>query len=978
MADAPATTVPRVFGIPPGADFPEHLAHGLIARLRDEPPEALARVTIYLTTQRLRRRLRAAFITRGATFLPRMRLVGEISADPLLGAGVAAVSGLERRLELAVLIRKLLDVAPDLAPHHALYDLADSLAALLAEVQSEAVPPGTLGALDVGDHAAHWGRAQRFLTLIERFLAPDARPDGEGMLRRATTALIYRWQEAPPPDPVIVAGSTGSRGTTLLLMQAVAALPRGVIVLPGFDVDLPGAVWATLTTPAPLEDHPQFRHARLAQRLGIDAASIRPWSTAPPPAPGRNALISLALRPPPVTDQWISDGPALGPLAPLADGMTLIEAPDLRAEAQAIALALRDAVAADRRAALITPDRNLARRVSAALDRWRIRPDDSAGQPLNQTPPGRLLRMISRAMGRPLPADELLALLKHPLAFAGDGNERGNHLLMTRELELSLRRRGPAFPDAEALAAWAEARNETFAVPWAHALGAFLAALGPDDAAPLGALIARHRALAEMLARGGGGNAEALWARAAGAEALATMEEFAAAAPDGFLLTPADYAGLLDGVLSRRQVRDAVTTDERIEILGTQEARAQGADVVILAGLNEGVWPADPPADPWLNRRMRKEAGLLSPERATGLSAHDFQIAAGAEHVIFSRALRDAEAETVPSRWLNRLVNLMNGLDANGGVAALAAMRTRGAALMARARAVERPLPLAPAARPSPMPPVAARPRHISLTGVERLIRDPYAIYAQMILRLRPLAPLRALADARLRGEVLHRVPERLLRRGLPDTGAVDLLLAITDEVLAESVPWAAARALWRARMAEIAASFIAHLREKGGTPVVLERKYEVAIPDLDFRLIGRPDRIDIMDDGSPRIIDYKTGKLPSHRQQEQFTKQLHLAAVMAMLGAFPGIRDPSPVHIAYVALASGMKRSNDTLSRADIERALDEFRRLVRAYLDESRGYTSRRAVFETRFRGDYDDLARHGEWDATSPPAPEPVGRT
>lgn len=966
----------RVFGLPPGADFATRLAQGIRNRLRGSEPESLARVTVFVNTQRLRLRLRDALMQHGATFLPRLRLVTEISIEPTLTDSPAIVSPLGRRLELAALIGRLLQVEPDLAPSSALYDLSDSLAKLMAELKAEGVSPDRLAALDMGGHAAHWARSRKFIDLVARFFGPDVSPDAEARLRQAVESLGEAWQRNPPEEPVIIAGSSGSRGTTRMLMRTVLSLPQGALVLPGFDFHLPEAAWRAMDAKPALEDHPQYRYRHLMQEFGLSSGQIQPWDDLLAPAPERNRLFSLALRPAPVTDQWINEGPGLGDLTPLAEHMALIEAPDPRTEAVTIALALRQALGEGKRAALITPDRDLARRVAAALDRWHIRPDDSAGMPLGQSPPGRLLRLIARAMGERLAVDDCLALLKHPLAFTG--TDRGQHLLLLRELELSLRRRGPALPDRAALGQWAtewqRKHPDSLAPLWADRVGALLDALADTTTAPLSELIAHHQALAQSLSAGTGEGSGKLWEGEAGEAALSAMGELAREAPDGFTLPLADYASLIDGVFGAGLVRETFAAERRIEILGIQETRAQAADLVILGGLNEGIWPEQPPPDPWLNRRMRLEAGLLLPERRIGLAAHDFQMAAAAPEIILSRALHDSEAETVPSRWLNRLTNLLNGLEP-GGQRTLSAMRARGEALIAAAGAIERPVPAQPAARPSPQPPVAARPRRLSLTRIETLIRDPYAIYAQYVLKLRALPPLHPLADARLRGEVLHKVPERLLLQPLPNRDAA-LLMRITDEVLAESVPWPAMRLLWRARMAEIAEPFIQALLNDGGQPISLEKTYEVAIPGLDFHLVGKPDRLDLMEDGRLRIVDYKTGTLPSAKQQESFAKQLHLAAVMASLGAFPEVGRQQSARIVYLALNREMKKIASDLTAQDIIHTLDEFHRLIAAYDTRTQGYTARRAVFETRFRGDYDDLARHGEWDGTTPPEPEEVG--
>ncbi|WP_225028329.1 double-strand break repair protein AddB [Xinfangfangia pollutisoli] len=963
---------PRLFALAPGADLPASLAAGLRQRLSGQPPEAMAGVTVFLNTQRLRRRLRDCLTETGATILPRLRLVTELGSDPLLSGTALPVSPLGRRLELAVLVERLLRAEPGLAPRSALFDLADSLAGLMDEMRAEAVPPERVIGLDVAQHAAHWARVQGFVGLVARFFGPSAAPDAEALLRAATEALIARWQAAPPQGPVIVAGSTGSRGTTALLMRAVAHLPQGALLLPGFDLDQPETVWAGMEDALTHEDHPQYRYRRLLDTLGLDRSAVRDWG-APPPDPARNRLISLALRPAPVTDQWIAEGPSLPDLAQATGRITLIEAPGPRQEALAIALRLRQALEQGQSAALLTPDRELTRRVTAALDRWGILPDDSAGIPLQHAPPGRLLCLIGRGLGRRLAVDELLALLKHPLAFSG--GDRGQHLLLSRELELHLRRKGPAFPDAGFLTAWAAARD---AAPWGLSLAGLLDGIAAAAPAPLADLAAHHRALAEALAGGETGGSGGLWEKQAGAEALAAMEDLARESPEGFALSPADYAALAEAVIARRAVRDSLGRDPRLQILGPQEARIQGADLVILAGLNEGIWPARPAPDPWLNRKMRAESGLLLPERRIGLSAHDFQIAAAAPEVVLSRASRDAEAETVASRWLNRLTNLLSGLAATGGPQALAAMKARGDALLALAAQVETPAPLPAAPRPAPRPPLALRPQRLALTAIERLIRDPYAIYAAHVLRLRPLPPLRALADARLRGEVLHRVPETLLRQGLPPdpAQAAEALLRITAEVLAQDVPWPGMRAVWQARMAQIALPFAEMLLAEGGSPAVLERQFEVTLPDLGFTLVGKPDRIDLLADGAIRIVDYKTGTPPSKDQQKHFAKQLDLAALMAALGAFPGIEGISRVQTQYVGLKPGLKVEARLLGPEDIDLIRQELTALILAWRDPARGYVSRRAVFGQRDGGDYDDLARFGEWDMTATPAPEDVG--
>ncbi|MCA3486647.1 MAG: double-strand break repair protein AddB [Rhodobacter sp.] len=962
---------PRVFAQPPGADFPAALVAGLQARMAGRPPEAMAQVTLYLNTTRMRRAVRDVLAARGAAFLPRLRLV----TDPV--AGPPAVSPLRRRLELSQLILRLLEAQPDLAPRTALYDLSDSLVRLMDEMQDEGVSPDALAALDLSDHSAHWKRTQDFLGIIAPFFGASDPADQMTAQRRAVQALAAGWAVAPPPHPVIVAGSTGSRGTTALLMQAVAALPQGALVLPGFDFDMPEHVWSGMTDALTAEDHPQFRFRRLLDHLGLEPTAVRLWSE---PAPRRavDRLVSLSLRPAPVTDQWLTEGRSLPDLCQVTAHLTLVEAPGPRAEASAIALILRQAAEQGRSVALITPDRMLTRQVTATLDRWGIVPDDSAGTPLALSAPGRLLRHVAALFGRALTPEALLTLLKHPLTATGA--DRGNHLRLTRDLELRLRRSGPAFPDGAALRDWAGGQRDAAATGWADWIAAVIDGTGDVGTRPLQDHVAHHLALTERLARGAGGaGTGGLWLREAGQAAWDATQALAREAAHGGPLSPADYANLFAAVLAQDDVRDAVQGHPGVKILGPREARECRADLVILGGLNDGSWPGLPQPDPWLNRQMRKSAGLLLPERQIGLSAHDYQQAIAAKEVVLSRSMRSAEAETVPSRWINRLVNLMEGLPERSGPQALAAMKARGAAWLALAAAIDRPAAPVPAAlRPAPRPPVAVRPRELPVTAIRTLIRDPYAIYARYILRLRPLDPLRPAPDALMRGSVLHAILERFVTGRGPETlaEARARLMFIADTVLAEQVPWPAARRLWHARLDRAADAFL--LREAGsvGQPVLIETKGSITLPALDFCLTAKPDRIDEYPDGTLHILDYKTGTPPTAKEQKLFDKQLLLEAAMAERGAFETIGARRVARISYVGVNAAAKVESTEITPDLLARVWGDLHRLVGQYLSPGQGYASRRAVFKARVPGDYDHLARFGEWDMTDSPMPGDVG--
>ncbi|MCI2394704.1 double-strand break repair protein AddB [Aliiroseovarius sediminis] len=974
---------PRIFATPLGVDFPQALVDGLLSRTTGASPDALARVDVFVNTSRMRTRVQSLFD--GQTrFLPRIRLITDLARDPALHEVPPPVAPLRRRLELRQLIAALIAREPDLAPKAAAFDLADSLADLMDEMHSEGVHPRALQSLDVGDMSEHWARSLKFIALVEQYFEDDAResPDIETRQRMVIEATIAKWRDTPPDHPILIAGSTGSRGTTALLMDAVATLPQGAVILPGFDTDMPARTWGELNDAMTAEDHPQYRFAKLLKRAGVGPTEVQMWTNSSPPAPDRNRLVSLALRPAPVTDQWQTEGKAFQGITTATDDLTLIETRTPRDEALAIAAVLRRSVEDGVPIALITPDRNLTRQVTAALDRWRIEPDDSAGRPLALSAPGRFLRQTAQLLCDDTSAEVLLALLKHPLTHSTPGS-RGDHLRWTRDLELQVLRGRYAPPSAEAITEWADRfAEEPARAAWALWVGeTFLNQTQPGER-DLTALVDAHLALSQRIAQGttAEGTGE-LWEKTAGRKALETVTDLAENARYGGILTASAYRDLLLSVLNSGVVRDPVTPHPGVMFWGTLEARVQGADRVILAGLNDGTWPELPGADPWLNRKMRLDAGLLLPERRIGLAAHDFQQAIATKQVFLSRATRDEDSETIPSRWLNRLCNLLGGMSAEGKQA-LDDMRARGAVWADLATRLDAPTKvIQPEPRPSPAPPVSARPNTLSVTGVTKLIRDPYAVYADKVLHLRPLDPVRLQADARIRGTVLHAVFERYVSNADPTadpTFEVARLMDIATEVLEENVPWPATRILWHARIGRVADWFVAEERTRRATADNLANEVwgEVTFDDPGFTLRAKADRIDRQHDGLLAIYDYKSGEPPSDKMQKHYDKQLLLEAVIAKLGGFRDISASPVASIAYIGLTP-KKTMQVALTAPDVDAVQAELLDLIRAYHAPDQGFTARRAVHKQRFDGDYDHLARFGEWDDSAEPVTVRVGQ-
>ncbi len=960
------------FALPSGTDFCRGVVEGLMARAAGRPPEALPAVTIYVNAGRTLNTLRSAFDAHaqqhGPLLLPRLRLISDLGGD-LPGERAAPLG---RVLDLGNLVSRLIARDPGLGAGQSVPELAQSLSDLMGEMQQEGCDASALLRIDPREHAAHWQRSLQFLHIAAGFYLTDPAVDGAARQRRIAETLAAAWAmgQQLPDGPVLAVGSTGSHGATRLFLRAVAALPMGAVILPGYDFDQPESVWSGLTEGA--EDHPQSRLAALRD------GGVKPW--VPVTTDPRNQLISLALRPAPVTDQWIAEGPSLPDLTRPTAGLTLIEADQPQEEAEAIAVLIREAVERGQPTRLFAADRGLVRRVDAALDRWDLSLDDSAGAPLHLSSPGLFLRHVAGLFGQKLAIDKLLTLLKNPVTATGA--DFGNSLRHTRDLELRLRRHGPAFPDAESLRDWG-ARGDDSRKIWADWLAEALdlVDIAATDTAPrpVPDRLADHLRLAEWLAAGPGGTVadSRLWEDVDGHTARAAMAHLADHADRAQPMGPGDYADLIHSQLSAQAVRARDRGHPLIRACGPREARTEAnisdGALIILAGLNEGGWPQALPPDPWLSRAMRAQAGLNLPERQIGLSAHDFQQAIAAPQVVLTRARRDADAETIPSRWLNRLTNLMSGLPERGGPQALAAMRQRGAHWLGIARQLAQPrFRTDPAPRPAPIPPAPAF-ADISVTQVKTLIRDPYAIYAGKVLGLRPLDPLRPEPGAALRGQVLHKVSERLLTPPPgPDTSVEalrDRFLAITRAVLAEDVPWPAARAFWQARMERIANQIARDevRRLQAGRPLVVETTHSLPVPGLDLKLTAKPDRIDQLGEGAAaHVYDYKSGKPPSDKEMEHFDKQLLLEAAMVEKGAFPSLGPLGVDGVSYIQLGGEGATFARKFSAEAAEETWQKFILLARHYLRHGRGFTARRALQKAGDVSDYDHLSRFGEWGA------------
>lgn len=971
---------PAVFTIPARFAFVDVLARGILAEAGDDPL-ALTRITVLLPTRRACRSLREAFLRlSGGTpvLLPRMMPLNDLDEEDALFSGFAAADTLEaippaiaplkRQLFLARLIqsRRVAGRTPHL--EEAL-QLATELARLIDQVQTEQLDFARLKTLVPDNYAEHWKETLAFLEIVTRLwpdvLAADGTVDPVTHRNKVFAAQAAAWT-AQPPGPVIAAGSTGSVPATADLLLAIARMPEGCVVLPGLDQTLDEEGWGALD-----ETHPQYGMKELLARLGLAREDVRPWPGTQSPETVRERLISEAMRPAATTEGWRAL-PSIGEGA--IAGLARVDCPGAREEAEVVSFIMREALETpELTCALVTPDRRLAERVTAELKRWKIDIDDSAGRSLDRTPVGTFLRLTAEMVAGEFAPVPTLAACKHPLAAAGLDDVVFRSATRAAE-RFVLRGPRPAagLESLKALAANAK-HFEREILGWIARLescfAGFTAVMQKADVAldeVLNAHMEAAEAFAETPEKPG---ALRLWAGDAG-EALAAfaaeLAHYGSAVPR---FDPRHYPAVLNALLTGQVVRPKFGRHPRLAILGPLEARLQRFDVLILSGLNEGTWPGDAPADPWMSRPMRQDFGLPSPERRVGLAAHDVAQALCAPRVVMTRAVKSEGTPTVPSRWLMRLEQVIKAAGLRE------TWRAANAPWLAWAKELSHPAQFTAAKPPAPRPPVAARPRKLSVTQIETWMRDPYGIYAKCILGLEALPDLDQDASLADYGSLTHKALQDFITAypsgPLPDD-AEAMLCKIGRRLFDTGTVRPAVMAFWWPRFERIAAWFVAHERTRRD---VLKRAHverggrlEIAGPGGVFTLTAKADRIDETSNGLV-IIDYKTGSVPSPRMvQAGFSPQLPLEAAMALAGAFQGIPRAPVDEISFWHLHGRKDGGDADAVKGDAaelaKNAHEGLAKLIATFDDPATPYEARPNPETAPAYSDYLHLARVKEW--------------
>jgi ATP-dependent helicase/nuclease subunit B len=985
----------NIFTIPPSSPFASTLAAGLLAQVGSDT-EKLSEYLILLPTRRACRTVQDAFLRENdgkPILLPRLQAIGDIDAEELFLSGhlvdgesimeiKPAISSLRRQILLSKLIAGLPEFTK--SPRQDLA-LAGALGQLMDQIYTEDLNLSDLPRIvDRDAFAEHWQITVDFLTILSehwpKILEKEGAIDAADRRNRLINALNTYWQASPPDYPVLSAGTTGSIPATASLLKTIMGLPQGSIILPGLDTYMSDEGWQAIE-----EGHPQTTLKNLLADLECNRKDVAIWPHIKKPDEAKEKLISDVMLPATATDKWAQHEDKPDALSGILKNTKRYDCATPEEEAALISIILRETLEEKTKtAALITPDRNLARRVAMHSRRWNIIIDDSGGTPLHKTPLGvYLMSAVKMAQDNLHPAS-LLAFLKHDMC-RGAGFK--NFRQVVRLLDYGLlrgKRPGPGFDGLRA-------RYDAYLKDDKHRLkpdpvtlelinhlepilSPFLEMM-QDGFHKFGDMLQAHIETAEQMAAGAGLDGKLLWSGEEAEKIASLLAELETLSGDMPSLNGNNYCEIFETFLSREVIRPKYGTHPRLAILGQLEARMVQADRVILAGLNEGIWPPAPDADPWMSRPMRNDFGLPVPERAITLAAHDFVQGFCSAEVFLTRSERNDGAPTVPARWLQRLDTYLEakGLDKNS---------IRGGAHTVYLDYLNEAAMLEPLQRPAPTPPFESRPDKLSVTQIETWMKDPYAIYARHVLDLNKLEPLDKQVDAAEKGSLLHEVLQKFIEKhdhNIEAAGADDFITIAKDYLAKkneEDYEWN----FWLPRLMRLAEWYLPFEQnwQKKADFKGAELTGKVTFEDnlkRPFTLRCRADRIDQMKAGGMALIDYKSGGTYSVKKiLSGELPQLPLEAMILNQDGFAesGIRGKQACYVGYWKLTGG----RDAGSNIDVS---DEHK-LCEAIKKTREGFLNLLWVFENedvpyyaiprldnppRFN-DYEHLERVKEWAA------------
>lgn len=959
----------NIFNIAQSCSLVDVLAKKFSRIYADNPLE-LANVLFLLPNRRACVSLRDAFVRDNGlkpSILPQIVPIADADEDEIFLNGSAnsevlrqlppAIDNYERLfLFTRLIISKPAEYGlPEMTFAQA-FALAQDLAKLMDVFYNEQLSFDGLKNLVPEQYAVHWQETLNFLQIISKYWPQILQERGLCDMVNRKNALLKAqaeiWQNNKPSGQVVAAGITALFPGLKQLLKTIKNLPNGEIYFYGLDKQLEDEAWEQID-----ESHPQYELKQLLEFLQISRFEVK--DAVKPHNAAREKLVSEMMRPALSTLEWRSLSADSLP-SEATENLHLITTEDMGQEASAIAVIMRDTLnTASKTAALVTTDRNLARRVAAELERWQIKIDDSAGKPLHLTPVGIYLRSILEVLEADFSDSSVLALLKSP--FIRLNSDLASVRCRVRDYELALRT--PAYSGIkkeipEKLLQDVVLLKQTIRP---------LAELYANPQADFTALLQTHLQVAEALSgsKNGGGD-KVLWRGDDGRKAAALFSKVLPQLKVLEQIDPKQYAAVLTRLMATETVRPLYGTHPRLKILGPIEARFNQYDVVIVGEVNEGVWPVLPSSDPWMSRPMKKDFGMPLPEKAIGVMAADFCQLMCAPEVYLTRAKRVTGTPMNKSRWLLRLETVLKAY----GKEAETLLDYKYTSL---ARLQDTPAVQDKIVVPAPKPPIESRPRRLSASWLERLICDPYSVFAAKILRLKQLdAPDKDLSFADY-GNLIHGILEEFntkFPQELPSDAREQLINIGLNKFQSAEIS-AELRAFWWPSFVKTVDWVLA--QEAICRPDIkqiyneVEGQMEFAAPAGPFIAEARADRLNFNKDGSIDIIDYKTGSIRSNKQVHAgYAPQLPIEGLIAASGGFS--KNGRKIPTGKVNKLSYWRLGNKITEITETDKVLAQTRenlqKLISAFDFETTPYLARPNPKYVPKYSEYDHLERIKEW--------------
>lgn len=856
-----------------------------MAALTHDNPLALIHHTLFLPTRRSARAFEkclAAHTEHGLFSPPRIIALTDFPPEAFDCEQSAILpTATERHLLMVELLRgKHFDAL--LGEQKSLPQLLSHASALLDQIDELflfEVPQDNLSSLVRHDLPQNQIQALRVLHQVYSEWEPFLKRQG---FCDPTQMRVVRYREyiktlRDYPHPVIALGIEAAYGFVRDLLKAIMKTRGGAVILGGPE---DGELSRRDSEKA---HHPDFHLNRLLESMGCERSTLS-FINSTKEHPRRLLLEGVFQNHTNVTTS--------GPLKEEeTKNLFLLESGTLFEEAEAITLMMAEAVVDPlKTVALVTTNQTLTAYVMALLERFGIKADHSKAHAFRSTPLGRLLLLVASFLVSPYSPVTLLSLLKHPYVSLDQG--RLSVLALARFLENNVMRTDRMV----------RGERDLFIKTMPEGEKALLTKLlnmkergqnllhGKEPTSLAQALLLLQSSLEELCFKTTLEGIGSIYDTPEGEKFKGWIASVMVSPLGKTTLEMQHFPSILRELMDAIPVSKAWGYHPRVFILGPLETRLLSFDRVILADFNEGRWPRKSSDAVWMNQRMRQDVGIVSDVIQMSQEADDLRALLSLKEVFITRALRVDGSPSVPSRWLLRLQAFCT--QKNVQLSSVDHYKEWARLIWHEPLKKVNPL-LRPLEKPMALPPLGARPKRLTISGLNLLKRNPYAFYVNSILKLNALKPLIHQLDALQFGVRLHQVLADALI--LEDSGSRlthDVLNALGGRIFASYTSSPLWRYFWQHRLNECFDHFLSLDKNLSYAPQKRFGEVKVTFPfhtDFgDFEIIAKADRLDLITPHGAVLIDYKTGRTPtasSIKKGEDI--QLALEGVMVNEGAF-------------------------------------------------------------------------------------------